>query len=215
MPYKSIEKKRVYAHAYREKNKEELNKNNKEYYQKNREELRRKNNVYNATHKELRAAYRDSHKEERAAYYIENKEELNKNNREYYQNHSEAVIQRTGRYHREHKEERQKWFKQYYQKIRLEVLAKVDPEMKCAMCGCDDPRFLEVNHIKGGGVKERDGYKKDGHDFGNNMILHIYYGRRGLEDLNLLCRACNGIDHLEREFGHTGLRIVLDKQVTK
>ena len=36
--------------------------------------------------------------------------------------------------------------------------------MKCAMCGCDDTRFLEVNHIKGGGVKERKGYKNEGHD---------------------------------------------------
>ena len=109
---------------------------------------------------------------------------------------------------------RQKYYKQYYEKIRLEVLARVDPAMKCAMCGCDDTRFLEVNHLKGGGKKEQRGYKEEGHNLGHNMILLIHTGKRGLEDLNLLCRACNSIDHLERVHGHTGLRVVWDKPVT-
>jgi len=94
-------------------------------------------------------------------------------------------------------------------------LAKVDPALKCAMCGCDDTRFLEVNHIKGGGVKERIAYKNEKHNESHNMILLIHNGKRGLEDLNLLCRACNSIDHLERVYGHSGLRVVWDKQVTK
>jgi len=64
-------------------------------------------------------------------------------------------------------------------------------------------------------VKERKGYEKEGHDLGHNMILLIYTGKRGLEDLNLLCRACNSIDHLERVYGHTRLRVVWDKQITK
>jgi len=107
------------------------------------------------------------------------------------------------------------WYKEYYQdyyaKIRLEVLAKVDPALKCAMCGCDDTRFLEINHIKGGGNKDRDKARNENH----NMILLIHNGKRGFEDLNLLCRACNSIDHLERVYGHTRLRVVWDKQVTK
>jgi len=213
MPYKSIEKRLAYSRDYHEKNKEKLNRKSKEYYQKNREELRRANITYNATHKEVRAAYRATHKEERVAYYKENKEELNRNNKEYYQKNKAVVIQRTKKYH----DENLGWYKEYhknwYAKIRLETLAKVDPALRCAICGCDDTRFLEVNHIKGGGAKERDGYKKDGHDFGNNMILHIYRGKRGLDDLNLLCRACNSLDHLERVYGHTGLRVVWDKQL--
>ena len=90
-------------------------------------------------------------------------------------------------------------------------MAKVDPALKCAMCGCTDTRFLEVNHIDGGGRKEQSKLRNEH----QNMILLIHHGRRGLEDLNLLCRACNSIDHLERVFGHTGLRVVWDKQVTK
>jgi len=113
--------------------------------------------------------------------------------------------------HLENKEWRKNYYKQYYAKIRLETLAKVDPTMKCAMCGCDDTRFLEVNHIKGGGIKDRKRIKKD-QNLGNNMILLIHTGRRGVEDLNLLCRACNSIDHLEREYGKTRLRVVWDKK---
>jgi len=87
--------------------------------------------------------------------------------------------------------------------------------MKCAMCGCDDTRFLEVNHIKGGGRKEQKRFKEEGHDLSQNIISLIHRRERGLEDLNLLCRVCNSIDHLERIHGHTGLRVVWDKQVTK
>ena len=148
------------------------------------------------------------------AYNATNKEKIKRQHKEYYQKNREAVIQRTTRYHLEHKELRQKYYKQYYEKIRLEVLARIDPAMKCAMCGCDDTRFLEVNHLKGGGKKEQRGYKEEGHNLGHNMILLIHTGKRGLEDLNLLCRACNSIDHLERVHGHTGLRVVWDKPVT-
>ena len=149
------------------------------------------------------------------AYNEKNKEKIKRQHKEYYQKNREVVIQRTTMYHLEHKEERQKYYRKYYEKIRLEVLARVDPAMKCAMCGCDDTRFLEVNHIKGGGKKEQRGYKEEGHNLGHNMILLIYRGKRGLEDLNLLCRACNSIDHLERVYGHTGLKVVWDKIDTK
>jgi len=158
---------------------------------KDPEKKREYDRVYNATHKE-------ENKRRRREYYLKNKE---------------AIIQRTSKYHKENRESVKKWYKQYYQKIRLKVLAKVDPAMKCAMCGCDDTRFLEVNHIKGGGKKEQRGYKEEGHNLGHNMILLIHTGKRNLEDLNLLCRACNSIDHLEREYGDTGLKVVWDKQV--
>ena len=85
--------------------------------------------------------------------------------------------------------------------------------MKCAMCGCDDTRFLEVNHIKGGGRKEQKGLKKKDHNISTNFVMLIHKGKRGVEDLNLLCRVCNSIDHLERVYGKIGLRTVWNKQV--
>jgi len=206
MAYKSIEKKRANSRAYYAKHKDEP---------QSIEKRRAYGRAYNATHKEVRAAYRVTHKEEIAAYNEKNKEKRKRMHKEYYQKNREAIIQRTKRYHLENKEWRKKYYRGYYAKIRLETLAKVDPALKCAMCGCDDIRFLEVNHIKGGGVKERIAYRNEKHNESHNMILLIHTGKRGLEDLNLLCRACNSIDHLERVYGHTGLRVVCDKQVTK
>jgi len=213
MPYKDLEKKRESQRAWREKNNERIQKRQKEYHEKNREKLRLASLGYNASSsgKTVRANYRATHKQENKDYREKNKERIKKQRDEYYQKNREAVIQRTTRYHHEHREERRKWYAEYYQKIRLSVLAKVNPDMKCAMCGCSDTRFLEVNHIKGGGNKERKGYKKDGHDASSNMILLLHNSKRDFKDLNLLCRACNSIDHLEREFGNTGLRVVWDK----
>jgi len=205
MPYKDPEKRRANARDYREKNKEKLKLKAKENYQKNIEERHRANREYKATHKEESVAYRATHKDERVAYYKKNKEEITRKNRERYQKNPEPTIQRTTRYHFEHKEWREKYYSEYYQKIRLDVLARIDPDMKCAMCGCDDTRFLEVNHIKGGGNKEHKNPKES-----RNMILLIHNGKRGVEDLNLLCRACNSLDHLERVYGKTGLSVVWD-----
>ncbi len=167
------------------------------------------------SNKEYRIKHRKEIKLKAKEYYQKTKAVQKLKHKEYYQKNREEVIQRTTRYHLEHKEQRQKYYQQYYEKIRLEVLARVDPAMKCAMCGCDDTRFLEVNHIRGGGKKEQRGYKEEGHNLGHNMILLIYRGKRSLEDLNLLCRACNSIDHLERVHGHTGLRVVWDKPETE
>jgi len=215
MPYKDLEKERASQRAYREKNKERIKKRQKEYHEKNREQLRLYSLEYNATHKEVRANYRATHKQENKAYREKNKERIKKQRDGYYQKNREAIIQRTKTYHDENLAWYTKYHKEWYQKVRLEVLARVDPDMKCAMCGCADTRFLEVNHIRGGGNKERKGYKNDSHDVGHNMILLIHNGKRGIEDLNLLCRACNSIDHLERQFGKTGLKVVWDKQVKK
>jgi len=215
MAYKSIEKQRANSRAYRVTHKQELAAN----YAKHKDDpqwiaqRRRWNNAYNATHKEVRAAYRATHKEEQAAWYQKNIEEIKRKSKEYYQKNRAAIIQRTTRYHFENKEWREKYYQEYYAKIRLETLAKVDPALKCAVCGCDDTRFLEVNHIRGGGTKELIAYRNEKHNESHNMILLIHYGKRGLDDLNLLCRACNSLDHLERVYGHTGLKVVWDKQL--
>ncbi|KAG2474829.1 MAG: hypothetical protein NPMRIOTA_680001 [Nitrosopumilales archaeon] len=207
MPYKSIEKRRAYYRMY-----------SRAYYAKHKDEpqsiekRRAYGRAYNATHKEVRAAYRATHKEEQVAWYQKNIEKIKRKSKEYYQKNRVAIILRTKRYHLENKEWRKKYYQGYYAKIRLEVLARVDPALKCAMCGCDDTRFLEVNHIKGGGVKERIAYRNEKHNESHNMILLIHNRKRGVEDLNLLCRACNSIDHLERVYGHTGLRVVWDKK---
>jgi len=147
------------------------------------------------------------------AYREKNKEELNRKRREYYQIHKKEKSEYDKNYTKENATRIKEYHKERHQKKRLEVLARIDPDMKCAMCGCDDTRFLEINHIEGGGAKEHKGLKKTDHNESQNLIMLIHKGKRGVEDLNLLCRVCNSIDHLERVYGKIGLRTVWNKQV--
>jgi len=212
MPYKDLEKRRAYHLEYnriwREKNREELNEKHRAYDHANR--VKNKGKIIA---KQSSEEYQEKRRAYNRVYNAKNKEKIKKQRDEYYQKNKEAIILRTNRNAQKNITRQKKQTTAYYQKIRLGVLAKIDPDRKCAKCGCDDTRFLEVNHIKGGGAKERNSYKKDGHDFGNNMILLIHKGKRGIEDLNLLCRACNSLDHLERVHGKTGLRVMWEKQL--
>ena len=149
------------------------------------------------------------------AYREKNKEKQKLYKKEYYQKKREKLLQKSRSYAQKNTTRIKEYLKEYYVKIKLKVFARIDPAMKCAICGCDDIRLLEINHIKGGGKKEQQIFKEDNHRSSQNIIMLIHKGKRGTEDLNLLCRVCNSIDHLERVYGHTGLRVVWDKQVTK
>ncbi|MGI0022946.1 MAG: hypothetical protein ACRD9Q_08815, partial [Nitrososphaeraceae archaeon] len=108
-------------------------------------------------------AYRTKHKEEYRekkrrwdiAYREKHKDELKLKKKEYYQKNREATLLRTKRNHEKNLVRYKKYHQDRYANKRLESLTKVDPSLKCAVCGCDDVRFLEVNHIKGGGRKEQ------------------------------------------------------------
>jgi len=176
-----------------ESNKEKKRKYDRDYRKKNRD----KKSKWDSD-------YRDRHKEK-----------LKLKSKEYYEKNKEATKLRVSRYAQKNTTRIKEYHKEYYQEIRLEVLAKVDPTMNCAMCGCDDTRFLEVNHIKGGGRKEQKEFKDEDHASSQNIIMLIHKGKRDVEDLNLLCRVCNSIDHLERVYGKIGLRVVWDNQVKK
>jgi len=186
-------KAREYAREYRIKNKEEINRKTRE--RRNSDEYRKKKSEWDKSYRER------------------NNEELKSYRKESYQKNRERELERMKIYAQKNSPRIKKYQKEHHQKKRLEVLAKIDPDMKCAMCGCDDTRFLEINHIKGGGRKEQESLKKTDNNMSTNFVMLIHKGKRSTEDLNLLCRVCNSIDHLERVFGKTGLRVVWDKQV--
>ena len=64
--------------------------------------------------------------------------------------------------------------------------------VKCVSCGCDDDRLLEINHVNGNGRQDPQ-----------RLRLYRVIARlaRPVDDLNLLCRVCNALDHLRRRFG--------------
>lgn len=97
-----------------------------------------------------------------------------------------------------------KWKKQktkyrFYNKIKIMKL--IQTEIKCVRCGCDDIKFLEINHKDGGGGKE---YRNRYYQFYQDVMS----GKRKTEDLELLCRPCNHIHYLEMKYGKVGLKVI-------
>ena len=73
--------------------------------------------------------------------------------------------------------------KEYGKQYRKKLLQKINPDVKCNRCGCEDFDCLEINHKEGGGSKEI-------REYGGSMQLHhaIRRGDRTTDDLELLCR---------------------------
>ena len=84
--------------------------------------------------------------------------------------------------------------RELYQSEKMRAWKMIQDKIECIRCGCNDIRFLEINHINGGGGKEakirRFGIVK-------SILLH----ERDTDDLELLCRPCNHIHYLELKFG--------------
>ena len=75
--------------------------------------------------------------------------------------------------------------------VRLAVL-KAYGNAQCAICGFDDIRALEIDHINGGGEKHRQQL------CGTNLLQILY--REGFPDKDkyrVLCRNCNWIAFIE------------------
>ena len=115
--------------------------------------------------------------------------------------------------HPERKDKLKEWLKTHGQehwhttseRLRQSVFAIVSKSTipRCANCGCDDIRLLELNHKNGGGGQE---YKKGK----NTMAVYrdIAMLRRNTDDLELLCRVCNARHYLEMKYGKLPLEVI-------
>lgn len=74
-----------------------------------------------------------------------------------------------------------------YRELRLAVLDVLGN--KCVKCGFADERALQLDHIEGGGNKQRKGPKFNNYRY----YLDIVEGRISLATLQLLCANCNWI----------------------
>lgn len=112
---------------------------------------------------------------------------------------------RLQKYFKENKEEISKISRERVRKVVLNIISGNNP--RCANCGCDDIRLLEINHKDGGGSKERlQGRNQE------MFVRNIYKGIRKTNDLNLLCRVCNSLHYLELKFGKLLMEIIWRKK---
>lgn len=88
---------------------------------------------------------------------------------------------------------RKDYQKQYEKRIRLVALETLGG--KCVSCGFNDKRALQIDHIEGGGSKERK-------QLGFNGRFHKHVVQSFLNKENkyqLLCANCNWIKRVERK----------------
>ena len=128
--------------------------------------------------------------------------------KKYYQENRERIIERVKKYNQNNKEQRDNYNKYYYRKLKnkvLNILSNNNPHW--VRCGCDDIRLLEINHKNGGGNQEcRKGEKI------TNIYYEIYKGRRGMDDLEILCRVCNAWHYLELKYGGLPYKIIYNEE---
>ena len=93
----------------------------------------------------------------------------------------------------------------YYALLKKRVFFRISGTIYpcCARCGCDDVRLLEINHKLGGGNKE---YQKG--KYSGKFYHDVATGKRLTDDLEILCKPCNGIHHLEIRFGKLPIKVV-------
>lgn len=77
--------------------------------------------------------------------------------------------------------------REYYKKQRLEVIKKLGE--KCCKCGFNDKRALQIDHINGGGIKERK--RKDYYSIYTEIMT------TNQKKYQLLCANCNWIKKYE------------------
>jgi hypothetical protein len=135
-------------------------------------------------------------KEYQRAYYLKNKEKAAKVNKAWYWAHREQALKNAKDYLFKHKEKKYANQNQRRRKYRLELIKKLGG--KCKRCGFSDWRALQIDHIKGGGCRDKElhqGWR------GDQIILNNKTGK-----YQLLCANCNWIKRYENN--ETNKRLV-------
>jgi len=198
MPYKDKNKQKEKKHEWYLENKEKCNQRSRDDYNTNKEyyQLLQKENNARPEIQQHRRKYRQK-------YYQSHRLELIEYGKKYYQEHweenKEHIRQRNTLYRQNNRIKVRNDSKALYKRIRIGVLTKINPELKCMRCGCDIIRLLEINHKNGGGSKESKSF------IYYSLTLSIHYNRRKTDDLELLCAICNKLHWYELLFKTTDL----------
>jgi len=95
-------------------------------------------------------------------------------------------------------------------KMRLLIIERLSGT-KCKRCGFDDVRALQLDHIKGDGMKDRKRFK-------NDQYMWFYYydhPEQARKKLQVLCANCNWIKRYENDESswHTKRKDIVSKRL--
>ena len=91
-----------------------------------------------------------------------------------------------------HREEQNKYCRELAQKYKLEIFGLLGN--KCCKCGFSDLRILQIDHVNGGGYKERKGLNYSSRNLYRFILTKI---KQGSKDYQLMCPNCNWIKKVE------------------
>ena len=144
--------------------------------------------------KQTREEQLEKKREYSKKYYIRNKEKIDLKNREYFINNKEKIKQYNKgwnkQYFQKNKDKFRKYAKQHHRDIRKKLINLMGG--KCVRCGFCDERALQIDHINGGGYKERKGSSSQNF---NRRAIRSIESKEG--KFQLLCANCNWIKRHE------------------
>lgn len=122
-------------------------------------------------------------------YHLRHREEINLRHRKYYLDHREDYQE----WEKKNREKRRNQENERHSKIRFQIIQLLGGKCVNPNCliigGCPDWRCLHIDHVNGGGNKERRKFK-------NSYQYYIYVLEQiksGSKDYQLLCANCNWI----------------------
>lgn len=119
------------------------------------------------------------------------KSKINAKTKKWYQVNREYALQVATEYAKEYAPTRRDNERRQYRRTRTDLLQLLGNS--CVVCGCNDRRALQFDHINGGGKKE---FKR----FGCSGNAHEYYSKHPEQakmKLQVLCANCNWIKRFQ------------------
>jgi hypothetical protein len=111
----------------------------------------------------------------------------------HYRNNPEIEREHSQRFRESHRE----YYDHYRQNKRLKALKHISSELKCVRCGITDVRVLQIDHINGGGSKERRNRRNRSGTLHYNVILKLTEDEARAK-YQILCANCNWIKRFEQ-----------------
>lgn len=126
-------------------------------------------------------------------WYQNNRDKVLENSRRYYQKHKIKCNETTKKYYQKNKEKCKKREKERRKENKIKVFAAYGGA-KCNICGNIDFDVLVVDHIKGGGCKHRRSFSS----YAGQVIYNWLIKNNFPEGFRILCRNCDWKERLKK-----------------
>lgn len=104
------------------------------------------------------------------------------------------------RYRHNHPEKHYSLLRKWRENKRKQIMSLLG-ELKCKNCGFEDYRALQIDHINGGGNKQREKLKSTALSI---VFLEKEIRLKGKEEYQILCANCNWIKRSENKSERNG-----------